>query len=288
MRPHSTEDTVIEISLSDHSNLNCRSCDHFSPIAKPKFADLSEFQRDIEKIAELSELRLGSLYLCGGEPLLNKNIHKFLFTARCLLPNTKLCLFTNGLLLLNTGMDKFWVACRENAIILQLTKYPINLNFNAINNKICFEKVKLEVFQAHTDFFKYTLKPDGGCQSFPVVECYQMNQCSVLRGGRIYMCPLSAKVEHFNTKYGHTFDIPGHDYIDIYTAQSFQEIAEFVSRPAPFCRYCDIGSRERNEWSHSYQTMDGFSCFSISGTLSILPGIRRRLWNSIFELNSAK
>ncbi|WP_252832299.1 hypothetical protein [Brachyspira pilosicoli] len=30
------------------------------------------------------------------------------------------------------------------------------------------------------------------------------------------------------------------DYIDIYKAKDYNEILQFLAKPVPFCRYCDV------------------------------------------------
>jgi MoaA/NifB/PqqE/SkfB family radical SAM enzyme len=223
-------------------------CDHFSQIAAPSFLSLAAFERDISRIAELSKSSLGRLNLLGGEPLLHGNLPGILRIARRYLPDTRLWCFTNGLRLLDRNTDEVWRVCRECDVTIQLTKYPINLDIDAIENKAHSERVRLETFQTHTDFMKYTLNPVGDCSLFPVIECCQMNNCTVLRNGRIYMCPMSAHIDKFNAKHGQIFEMHENDSIDIYTVQSFEEIAEFTSKPVPFCRYCDIKAREIQNW----------------------------------------
>ena len=68
------ENLKVEILLSDHCNLNCQMCNHFSPIAVPKSLKLSEFKKDIQKLSKLTKGALGTLYLMGGEPLLNPEL----------------------------------------------------------------------------------------------------------------------------------------------------------------------------------------------------------------------
>lgn len=113
LAPRRPEDTIIEVNLADHCNLNCQMCDHFSQIAKAKFIDIDVFERDISRLAELTERRLEFLYLLGGEPLLNPQIAALCKVARTHLPDTSIQIFTNGLLLLDDSMQEFYAACRE-------------------------------------------------------------------------------------------------------------------------------------------------------------------------------
>ena len=84
----------------DHCNLNCKCCNHFSPIATPFFLKLEDFEKDMARIAVLTEGNIGRIWLIGGEPLLHPDIVAFLYSARKFFPDTHITLDTNGTLLL--------------------------------------------------------------------------------------------------------------------------------------------------------------------------------------------
>ena len=50
---------VVVIPLVEHCNLNCWGCDHCAPLAEKNFLDIAEFEKDINRIAELAKI-------CGG------------------------------------------------------------------------------------------------------------------------------------------------------------------------------------------------------------------------------
>jgi hypothetical protein len=66
MRPRTNNNFGIEINITDHCNLNCRSCDHFSPIAKEYFLDLKSFENDMKRLAELSGGLIWRISIQGG------------------------------------------------------------------------------------------------------------------------------------------------------------------------------------------------------------------------------
>ena len=58
----------FEIHLNDHCNLNCKSCLHFVPLAKPdSHYPLDEFERDIKRLCSLFDGKFGWIHLLGGE-----------------------------------------------------------------------------------------------------------------------------------------------------------------------------------------------------------------------------
>ena len=53
------------VDVAEHCNLNCQSCDHFSPLAQPYFTDLGQFERDLKRMYEIlgediSKVKLGN------------------------------------------------------------------------------------------------------------------------------------------------------------------------------------------------------------------------------------
>jgi molybdenum cofactor biosynthesis enzyme MoaA len=60
----------INVHLTDHCNLNCKSCEHFSSIADKKFIDLEKYEKDLARLKEISRGEISLIRLLGGEPLL--------------------------------------------------------------------------------------------------------------------------------------------------------------------------------------------------------------------------
>ncbi|GHV07749.1 hypothetical protein AGMMS50229_15060 [Campylobacterota bacterium] len=59
-------------------------------------------------------------------------------------------------------------------------------------------------------------------------------------------------VSILNNAFNESFEVSKKDYIDIYEAKSVKEISRFMSRPFPFCRYCNISNRtHNNQWGVS-------------------------------------
>ena len=41
---------VLEVHLTDHCNLNCKGCSHFSNISDEFFLDKNDFERDLKEL----------------------------------------------------------------------------------------------------------------------------------------------------------------------------------------------------------------------------------------------
>lgn len=241
----------IEVSLAEHCNLSCKGCSHFSPLAKEEFMDIKIFEKDIKRISELSRQRIKRLQLMGGEPLLTPNIIDFMRVSRSYLPQTRIAIITNALLL-NSRPDEFWQACKRFNIAIEVTKYPIHLDFTM------FEK-KAEQYDIEYKYYGGTDKVIKTSNHYPVdvlggqngkenfKNCAFANLYLFLQNGRLYTCTLPGTIKHFNNYFGCKIPMSSKDGIDIYKAKSDKEILSFLASPIPFCRYCNVKGRTYGE-----------------------------------------
>ena len=253
----------FEVALAEHCNLNCVGCNHFSPLVSSSFANLEEFTRDFKRMAHLFGERTQRIKLLGGEPLLNRDINKYLLVARQCFPVAEIMIITNGLLL--PKMDEsFWKICRENQITLAPTKYPVSFDYDAVEELAKAHQVRYFYFAEKEDagmFEKYAIDPQGlqDCEG-NYRMCFMANSCVHLLHGHLYTCPIAPTAHYLNEAFGTQLRESPHDSIDIYQAKSAEEILEFLAKPIPFCRYCrrdiiinDIpwsqSKRELSEWT---------------------------------------
>jgi MoaA/NifB/PqqE/SkfB family radical SAM enzyme len=255
---------ILHLHLTDHCNLNCRGCDNFSPLAPDTFADTAVFESDCARISSLCGGSVQEVQLLGGEPLLHPQAAVFGDIARKYFPASPIKLITNGILLPKQKGD-FWESCRRNSIRIVVTKYPVKLDFDAIERLAGEQGVPFEYYGSTGTVSKTMqcapLDLDGRQNprdSF--LRCNSANRCIALDGGRMYTCSLIPYVKYFNAAFGKNLAVTEGDYIDIYRAKDMDEIMNFLCRPAPFCRYCnkkgtvwDIGygvsRRDMAEWS---------------------------------------
>ena len=121
----------LEIQVAEHCNLNCASCTHFSPLAKESYIAKEDFSSQLKRANLIFNGHCKSLKIMGGEPLLHPEIAELQCLARKAMPEIKITLQTNGILL--TGMsEEFWNSCRNNDIFVRVTRYPIKLNEDEI------------------------------------------------------------------------------------------------------------------------------------------------------------
>ena len=276
MLPRNPEDFLLEVNLADHCNLNCQCCEHFSPIAEETFLDIEQYEKDIKRIAELSNGNIGLMKLQGGEPLLNPNLIDYIRITREALKDTYICLFTDGLLLTKWGEKKgeenIWNVIKKYEIEIRITQYPINFKIDDVISqaeangvpvyfdappyrKECRLWILTEIGSNEYKGVKHSVKHpfdlEGKQSKFRWISCYQFNESIVLRDGRVYTCPMIPYVHYFNKRFNKNLLVNEDCYIDIYNANSFEEIAEFCTHRTSFCDYCAVQCRTVKEWKQS-------------------------------------
>lgn len=232
----------FEFHLVEHCNLNCKGCNHFSPIAEPAFLSLGFLERDMKKLSELFDAKAEDIRLLGGEPLLHPELIDCMRITRSYWPTARIRLITNGVLLMNMD-ESFWDACREYGICIAPTKYPIPVDYDAAEARAREKGVAYEYFNDTSEeksLYRLPVSLTGGNdprKSF--FCCGQANYSVFLRDGKLYPCCLIPTIHHFNKRFHADLEVTESDCIDIYSGASAEEILEFLSNPRPFCKYCD-------------------------------------------------
>lgn len=251
------EKLSFEINVVEHCNLNCKGCDHFSPLAKEIFTIPEAYERDVGRLAELFDDKVHQIVLLGGEPLLHPRIVDFITGTRRHFPEVHLQISTNGMLLPHQG-EKFWQACHECKVSVYITNYPITLDKERIRTLAAKYAVNVGVpGDQNKEMSKHTLDPQGGCRidrSFK--KCYRGNSCIFLQGGRLFTCTVAPTAHHLSDHFGLDMAVTDEDSIDIYKAASAGEILEKLRHPIPFCRFCDLSMNVRHiKWERSKKEM---------------------------------
>ncbi|MBD5503046.1 MAG: radical SAM protein [Lachnospiraceae bacterium] len=237
----------FEVTLAEHCNLNCKYCSHFSPIAEPEFLDLAQHEKDMERLSYLLGGKSDKIYLIGGEPLLYKEIIECMKIVRTNFLKSRIIILSNGLLI-NSMKEDFWQACRDNEIEINITRYPVKVDYEKIMQKIekegitsdygresnvscLFDKLRLDLTGAQDPYESFT-------------HCNQANQCHLVKDGKIYTCSYIKCAEHFNKYFHQNLEITEEDYVDLYSVKNGEEMLKQLAKPAAFCRYCDVKGRD--------------------------------------------
>lgn len=241
----------FEVQLVEHCNLDCRGCEHFSNLCPEGFADLKEFEGDMQAMAGIfSAVR--EIHLVGGEPLLHPKVLDFCRVARDAFPKSRIYLRTNGTLLM-AQEEAFWASLAELKIRLLVSPYPIDIpklevELAAKQRKVGFEWVDLD-----KDLIKVPIDPRvryDAAESFR--GCQGLKNRPLLRHGRLYPCANVAYADLFR---GH-FKLPGlqvypTDWISIRDEPDPETVFAFLRNPVHWCGNCDMSNRSSYEWGQS-------------------------------------
>lgn len=255
---------LLDIHLAEHCNLHCYSCSNFSQLADKEFPEMGIFKRDINRLWELTEGYIGTFNLLGGEPLLNEDILEYIKVIRSKFKTNMINIVTNGILILKKS-DEFFKEINRLKVRIVITKYPGVEDYEEIELKLYKNCVNWHYTEDSNNdnkvSYKFVLDLEGKqneLESF--VNCYHANNCVRLKDGRIYTCPIPADIHHFNKKFNKNLEVCNHDSIDIYKAKNYNEVLQFLSKPIPFCRYCNIKeTKPIGEWRKSDHTIKEYT-----------------------------
>ena len=251
------------VDIARHCNLNCKNCTYFSPLVKGKeFLEIDSYRYDLERLAKLFGDKVNIIWLIGGEPLLNPDINSFLRITHDFFPTATLTIITNGTLIPKMPAS-FWECVRDCKVTFNVSAYPIGLDYSKVLETIRQNGgiVNPIISSAESGKFYWWPFDFSGSQdpkeSF--CNCIQANMCTTLREGKIYACPTVGFIDTFNEYFGTKMFPTEDDYIDIYKAQSAEEILKFLAKPVPFCRYCDVSHRHDIPWGRSKKEITEWS-----------------------------
>ena len=144
----------------------------------------------------------------------------------------------------------------QNIVIVN-TKYPINLDYEAIKETAAAHGVMFEHYGDTGSITKasYKIPLDIKGRQNPrksFLGCFHANARPMLMEGKLYSCTVAPNVRHFNKKFGTHLELESADSLDIYHVEKASELLKFLSFPKPFCRYCDISNRSYgHKWDRS-------------------------------------
>ena len=250
----------LDVQVCDHCNLRCAGCLHFAPLAEKRFLDLGEYARDLERLAAIEGVGgyFGSVVLMGGEPLLHPDIAEVVRTMRAHLPNERVDLCTNGLLLKRMG-DGFWDALVECGVGIALSPYPVRLDYEKLAELARSKGVRAHfaaditgTAEGKQAFVRLALDPKGACdpvRSF--TSCPFGGHFLQLARGAIWPCQVAALHGAFARRFGYAMHDGPDDSLPLEAIGSADDIEKFRRRPHPMCRYCDNDALTVAPWGRS-------------------------------------
>lgn len=245
----------FEVGITEHCNLNCKGCSHFSPISPKYNMPLDLYRRDLRQLSKIFHGKAKRIHVMGGEPLLHPQLNEILAETRKCFPTAKIRLVTNGKKYKGLKAD-FWEVCHQNNIIISPTKYPYDINYDDFKRVSKANHVKYKYMSGLKQIKKmkkYPFDLTGGQsadESFQL--CKQAYQCITLKDGRLYPCSTAAYADIFNRHFDEHLLITESDFVNIYETLEAEEILKKLSQPIPFCSYCGIKNIQKGlKWEES-------------------------------------
>lgn len=255
MKKRSSKTLSFEVGISEHCNLNCKGCSHFSPISPKYNMPFELYCNDLQQLSKVFHGKAKRIHIMGGEPLLHPQLNDILTQTRNCFPKAKIRLVTNGKLY-HTLTAGFWEVCRKNHIIISPTKYPYDIDYDDFKRIAKSNHVRYQYMNGLKRIKKLKKYPfdltgsQSAQESFRL--CTQANQCITLKNGRLYPCSTAAYADIFNQYYNENLIVSEMDCVNIYETQNAQEILKKLARPIPFCRYCGITKIQKGlKWEES-------------------------------------
>ena len=238
---------TLETNVVDFCNLNCKGCSHFSNIfPKGHKIPYEIFEKDIKQIAK--SIFIEQFNLLGGEVFLCDNLADYFACIAENMPQTKIELVSNGLLIPRVG-EEIWRVIQKYNVAISVTEY---LPFSKIkedavkvlrDHKIPYElRPKVETFGKNVDL-------SGKNDPYLAQSRCRESNCQFLRNGRIYKCPFSALGNYYFDHY--RINLHFDEGFDIYAGDAdWFSFAENVRKePIKQCQYC--GGEARFDWAVS-------------------------------------
>lgn len=243
----------LEYHVTDHCNLNCAACEHYSGLVKDeKYTDYDRLEKDFWKLRELVD-DIGRIRIMGGEPLLHKDIEKFIILTRKVYPKAIISVVTNALLV-KTMPDSLFQTMHDNGVGFDISFYPplkeqIHSIVSYINERDVgvvitpfIEKFRVrQLLEPHTEDVFH--------------DCLQAH-CNNLYEGKIAACFLPFTTHYFNENFDK--QIPEDGAIDLYDENlTSEKLISGLLTPLERCQYCASDCKEI-DWRiiHKPSTMD--------------------------------
>lgn len=244
----------VDVHVSDHCNLNCKGCSHYSNISEPYCLSVEELEKELSAISPKVLNYFKQLRLMGGEPLLNKDICALIAVARKYFQGT-LAIITNGLLV-KTMPDDFFAVCKANDVEIWLSEYPINLDYERLSVYIENKGVKSKIFFTRDKFTKYVMDLQGNEDGERNYHDCHVNHCMQLRGGKLYTCAHMAYADKLEKRYGIRFERNDDDVLVLSEVKNPVLIHRWLATPKSFCRYCALSRWHDVDWGRSEGKID--------------------------------
>ena len=242
---------TLQFTVTAQCNMKCKLCSHFAGlIGENEVYTYEQFEKDIERSRELFD-DIESIDIWGGEALLCKDLHKYLYKARELYPNSQLLIGTNGLLVQKMS-EELIEAIKTTKAKIDISMYPPTLNI--IDDIVKFLKThQIPMLRGAGElrikrfFRRFDINGNNNIND-AYEECISKT-CATIYKGKLCACYFPLFAPFFNKKFGNYFMVDD-DVIDLYDEGiSKEELMKKLRTPMKSCKYCS--PKQYEQWAVS-------------------------------------
>lgn len=241
-----------EMQLCDRCNLNCAYCSHFAPVAKPYIIPMETLAAECQR---LKHLNLHEISLLGGEPLMHPRLAEAIRLVRSILPDTKITITTNGLLI-GRMKSQFWQACRECDVTILITPYP---KASILKYYLAFwlvrkNRVHLKRYRWCWEFRHQLLSQQPKTTDLRQIANSYLSckiYCTQVRDATLWPCAYAAYAFSLNERFGTSFKTSPADVLPLNDDLTATDVRLWLFRAKPFCSHCGFLSAKKVKWHRS-------------------------------------
>jgi organic radical activating enzyme len=228
--------TSIDVVVTERCSLNCTDCANLMPyFERPINAEIDNLFFSLDKIMNLVE-SVNELRVIGGEPFMNKEVHKIIEKCNSYLNAKKIIIYTNATIL---PRPEQLLSLKNSKVFLEIT------NYKSLSKKL---PDMIELFSKENINFFIKELPDSWDKSADVEKLNRTeeelnfvfkNCCSTyittLLHGYLYRCPFSASLDALKI-----INFSDQDRLKITDDLTHEKIKFFINgnKPLDSCNYC--------------------------------------------------
>lgn len=227
----------IDYHIFDKCNLNCASCNHFSPLSKDsKIVSVEKAREDFSILSSIND-KFDKITILGGEACLNPDLLPIIELALQYFPD-KVKLITNG-----TITGPLYELKKKNldlVIELVITEYPFIENYRDHYDKLKeeFPNAIFYTYRHEHGFISEHLSYDRlETQDTILLGCDKRYKCVQYIDGKLYICHYAAFLDNLNSIADLNFTNED-SYIDLDKVTDKQFDDFFMSAIPHICRHC--------------------------------------------------
>lgn len=252
----------LNLAINRNCNLNCKGCGMFANLYKEEcLADFNQYKKDLLRIKELFwAARYVGIF--GGEPLLNKEVGKYVKLSRELFPSADINVETNGILI-PTCSDELLKIMSDYHARFVITPYTLSAKIGETIKQRCedfgikylYRSDKTDSLGFRSSFYK-TLDSTGKHPlDLSYSDCIKRGSFYNwhIKNGYISSCQFPLYIDKFNERFSNVFTVSDEDVMNIYDESlDGYRLLEFLTSPKPFCKYCSFEEeRVFFDWARS-------------------------------------